>query len=87
MDPRLVQLSRMLGVPLETPAKARAAVAASPMQLAEALVLEASASDDVTSPSSAADYLETRLTYLGDLVPPDAVPAIRDHFARATANW
>lgn len=87
MDPRLVQLSRIFETELPDDAAARAAVSARPEKLAEALLLEASASDDVTSAESATDYLATRLAYLAGLVDPAAEAAIRARFAELVTAW
>ena len=87
MDPRLVQLTRLLHTPLESHAAARAAVSARHDELAAAFVLEAIASDDVTSAASALDYLETRLAYLGDIVGTAAAASIRARFSEAVAAW
>lgn len=87
MDPRLVQLARILQTPLESAAVARAAVSARAEDIAEALVLEAAASDDVTSAEAAMDYLETRLVYLGEFVEPAAAARIRNHFRGRVSAW
>ncbi len=87
MDPRLVQLSRILKSSLETEGAARATVSARPAQLADQLFLEASASDDVTSAEAAFGYLELRLKYFGDLISSDAAGAIRARFGERVAAW
>ena len=87
MDPRLVQLTRILNSSLETASAARQAVSARADDVADALVLEASASDDVTNPESAMDYLEGRLSYLGDTVAPAAAERIRSRFRERISNW
>ena len=87
MDPRLVQLARILQTPLDSTAAARAAVSARAGEVAEALVFEAAASDDVTSTEAALDYLEARLVYLGDLVEPAAAAHIRNHFRVRISAW
>ncbi|MEP6870764.1 MAG: hypothetical protein ABI939_02830 [Anaerolineaceae bacterium] len=87
MDPRLVQLSRILKIALETEAAARSAVSARPGQLADQLFLEAAASDDVTSADGALAYLQLRLTYFGELVSVAAASTIRARFAERVAAW
>lgn len=87
MDPRLVQLGRILNTPIDSIADARAAVSVRPEDVAEALFLEAAASDDVTSAVAALDYLETRLAYLGDIVEPSAAAHIRNHFRERISAW
>ena len=87
MDPRLVQLSRILKTPLESEAAAQAAVSARPDALADQLFLEAAASDDVTSADAALVYLELRLKYFGGIVDAAAAAAIRARFAERVAAW
>lgn len=87
MDPRLVQLNRILSNRFDTASAARGAVSARADDVADALVLEASASDDVVSSASALDYLEGRLSYLGDTVDPAAAERIRLRFRELISNW
>ena len=87
MDPRLVQLSRILKTRLETEAAAQAAVSARPAQLADQLFLEAAASDDVTSADAAIAYLALRLNYFAALIDTAAASAIRARFAERIAAW
>ncbi|MEP7214601.1 MAG: hypothetical protein ABI782_00010 [Anaerolineaceae bacterium] len=87
VDPRLVQLSRILKLPLATETAAQAAVSARPGQLADQLFLEAAASDDVTSADAAIAYLQLRLNYFGGLVTAAAASAIRARFAERVAAW
>ena len=87
MDPRLVQLSRILKTPVETGAAAESEVSARPLQLADQLFLEAAASDDVTSADTALAYLQLRLNYFGELVTAPAASAIRKRFAERVAVW
>lgn len=87
MDPRLVQLSRILKTPLESEAAAQAAVSARPAALADQLFLEAAASDDVTSAGAALVYLELRLKYFGEIVDASAASAIRARFAERVTAW
>ena len=87
MDPRLVQLTRILNSSLDSASVAREAVSARPDDVADALVLEASASDDVMSAESAVDYLDGRLSYLGDIVDPAAAERIRARFRERIGNW
>ncbi|MXZ89510.1 MAG: hypothetical protein F4Z07_11815, partial [Dehalococcoidia bacterium] len=72
-DIRLTQLRRMLAEPFADLAAASAAIAADPWGLAQALVAEAAASDDVSSMESARSYIEARLEALGEAVPVAAV--------------
>ncbi len=84
--PLLRQLSRIYNRSLETPADARAAIAASPGVLASALFLEAAASDDVTSTAAANGYLESRLAELASFT--DASTGeIRRQFNDLVARW
>ena len=87
MDPRLVQLGRILNLSLDSASAARVAVAARPEELADALVLEATASDDVISEDSALEYLESRLDYLADAVPDEAAARIRERFRDRVRSW
>ena len=87
MDPRLVQLSRILKSSFETEAAARAEVSVRPAQLADQLFLEASASDDVTGAEAAFGYLELRLKYFGEIVSAEAAGAIRARFGERVAAW
>ena len=58
---RLTQLRRMLAEPFADLGEASAAIARDPSRLAQALVAEAAASDDVSSVESARAYIEARL--------------------------
>jgi len=88
-DLRLVQLARMLAVPLDglTPASATALISARAPDLAAALFREAADSDDVTSIDSAVDYLESRLVSFGDLISAPAATTIRAAFADRIQAW
>jgi len=85
-DPRLRQLSRIYNRILETPADARAAIAAEPGVLAFALFHEAAVSDDVTSVETGLAYLESRLAELAELAG-EAAPTVRRQFAERVAAW
>ncbi len=88
-DMRLVQLARMLAVPLAdlTPGSARALIAARPADMADALFREAADSDDVTDTSTALDYLEGRLSFFGELLSPVAAEAVRAAFRERVRAW
>jgi hypothetical protein len=85
---RLVQLARMLGLPLATltPESACAAIASRPGDFAATLFSEAADNDDVTSAPAALDYLGARLAYFGDLVG-DAGGDVRRAFASLLEAW
>ena len=55
--------------------------------IAEALVAEAAASDDVIDAGSAASYLDDRLRTLGDLLTEEQAERVRTSFRVATAEW
>ncbi len=86
-NPRLAQLSRMLGVGLPTVADARRLIAADPARLSAALVREAADSDDVTSAPAAMDYLESRLADLGEFLDDATSEAVRRPFSAHVAAW
>ena len=84
---RLTQLRRMLATPFADLGEASAAIAGDPSRLAQALVAEAAASDDVSSVESARAYIEARLTDLGEAVPAGAGHAVRGAVEAALAGW
>lgn len=86
---RLVQLARMLAIPLTdlAPDSARALIAASPEDLADALFHEAADSDDVTDSSTALDYLEGRIGFFGELISPDVAEKVRAAFRDRISVW
>ncbi len=55
--------------------------------VADRLVEEAAASDDVIDSASAAAYLEDRLRTLGDVITPEQAERLRAAFAEATTGW
>jgi hypothetical protein len=55
--------------------------------VADGLVSEAAASDDVTDRASATSYLEDRLTTLADLLTGEQASRIRSRFSERTAGW
>ena len=83
----LTQLRRMLAEPFPDLAAASAAIGADPGRLAQALIAEASASDDVASVATAGEYLEARLAALAAAIPPEARAAVREAVASALARW
>lgn len=87
MHAALVQLSRIYGLELSNSDKARAAIAGAPAVLAAALFHEAADSDDVAGVASAMDYLDLRLAFLGELVPPDADHEVRSAFRDHVRAW
>ena len=84
---RLTQLRRMLAEPFADLGEASTAIAGDPSRLAQALVAEAAASDDVSSVESAREYIEARLTDLGEAVPAGAAEAVRGAVEAALAGW
>ncbi len=86
-NPRLAQISRMLGGALASVAEARRLVESDPTRLAGALVREAADSDDVTSAPAAMDYLESRLADLAEFFDAPTAAAIRQAFAARVAAW
>jgi len=96
---RLLQLARLLGAEAfagrfgppqaaEPEADAlRALIDERLAELAQALVEEAAASDDVLDTSSAQAYLEDRLRTLGDLLTPEQAERVREAFREGTAAW
>ena len=84
---RLTQLRRMLAEPFPGLAEASAAIARDPSRLAQALVAEAAASDDVSSVESARAYVEARLADLGEAVPPAAATPVRAAAEASLAQW
>ncbi len=87
-DLRTLQVARMLGLgATPTDVEAREAIATDPDAFAGALFREAADNDDVTSAEAALDYLETRLSFFGDLIPPEARLAIRAAFANRLTSW
>ena len=84
---RLTQLRRMLAEPFADLGEAAAAITHNPSRLAQALVAEAAASDDVSSVESARAYIEARLSDLGDTVPEGAGEAVREAVEAVLAGW
>jgi hypothetical protein len=56
-------------------------------EMAAALVEEAAASDDVTSPETAQAYLDDRLRTLGDILTPEQAERLLTAFAGKTSGW
>ncbi len=84
---RLTQLRRMLAELFADLGEASAAIARDPSRLAQALVAEAAASDDVSSVESARAYIEARLAGFGDTVPAEAGEGVRGAVEAALAGW
>ena len=85
---RLTQLRRMLAEPFADLGEAAAAIARDPSRLAQALVAEAAASDDVSSVESARAYIEARLSDLAEAVPAaGSGEAVREAVEAALAGW
>ena len=96
---RLVQLARLAGADVfserfgspqtATPdADALASLVGERLdQIAQGLIEEAVASDDVIDAASAQVYLDDRLRTLGDLFTPEQSAAIRVAFQAATEGW
>ena len=87
--PQLVQLSRMLGMPVDELEGQDLAqtIEDSVGTLAEAFFHEAADSDDVTSIDTGMEYLEVRLAYFGEFVRPAAAEAIRARFRELVETW
>lgn len=88
-DIRLIQVARILGLPLSglTRDAAREAIAMRAPEMALAFFLEAADSDDVTGFDSAVDYLDGRITFFGDLVAPAAAETMRAAFRERLRSW
>ncbi|MCH7838515.1 MAG: hypothetical protein IIC26_08415 [Chloroflexi bacterium] len=98
---RLLQLARLVGplafaerfgppLLLETEPDAealRALIEERIDHVAQGLVEEAAASDDVIDPASAVAYLEDRLRTLDELLTPQQTARIRSAFREGTAGW
>ncbi|MEX0787000.1 MAG: hypothetical protein WD939_10215 [Dehalococcoidia bacterium] len=96
---RLIQLARLIGLAefverFGSPRTAepsaddlRALIDERLGHVAEALVAEAAASDDVTGGASAQAYLADRLATLGDLFSDQQSAGIRASFREATSGW
>lgn len=56
-------------------------------RLAEALIAEASASDDVHDAASATAYLDDRLLFLGPLLSDETCRRVRQRFGSAVQQW
>ena len=96
---RLLQLARLVGVDafaerFGSPQTAepeldplRALVEERLDHVAQALVEEAAASDDVIDAASALAYLEDRLRTLGDVITPEQAERLRGTFGERTAGW
>jgi hypothetical protein len=84
----LAQLARMLGdesLRTAPPDQTRATVSLD--RLADALVLEATASDDVYDRSSAMTYLEKRLQFLSVVLDPSQVEPLREAVSERVEQW
>lgn len=87
-DIRLVQLTRILGLPHGlSHAEAEAAISARPADLADAFFLEAADSDDVTGVQPALEYVADRLAFFGALIAPPAAEAITKRFRERLRAW
>ncbi len=84
---RLTQLRRMLAEPFADLGEAAAAITHNPSRLAQALVAEAAASDDVSSVESARAYIEARLADLAEAVLAEAAEGVRAATEAALAGW
>ena len=84
---RLRQLSRIFQTPISGDTQARAEISARAPEFAEALLREAAASDDVTSPESALAYFDSRLAYFAGLVSVEAAAVARTAFAARVSRW
>jgi hypothetical protein len=96
---RILQLARLIGAdafterfgPPQTASPERDALRSLVDErldaVAEGLVAEAAASDDVTGIESARSYLEDRIETLGDLLSEQQAERIRAAFAERTKGW
>jgi len=86
-----------LGLPADAPLPAaltdaqreatRALAAERAPQIAEALLVEATALDDIQDARAAVAYLDERLAFLAPLIPDDARDAIRARYLAVAAAW
>ena len=87
----LMQLARLLGRPDLLDASGRAdlerAVEEGFDRLAQGLLEEAAASDDVVDAASAGAFVEDRLATLGDLLTEDQRRRLREACRRVTGGW
>jgi hypothetical protein len=84
----LAQLARMLGdESLRTVPPEEARVSLSLDRLADALVVEATASDDVYDRSSALTYLEQRLQFLSPVLDPSQLEPLREALNQRVEQW
>ena len=56
-------------------------------ELVRAMLEEAAACDDVVNTATALDYVEDRLSFLGELVNEDQRRRVRDGFERFASRW
>jgi hypothetical protein len=84
---RLRQLSRIFGVPLTDPDKARSVIAGDPAALADAIFREAADSDDVTDVDGAREYLGSRLAEFSGVLSEDTAASIRATFEERLRAW
>ena len=86
----LAQLARMLGdesLRTATLPDARATLSSSFEQLADALVLEATASDDVYDRSSALSYVDKRLEFLSSVLEAPQLDGLREAVSQRVEQW
>lgn len=98
---RIRQLARLLGdealperlsagedtLSDEQTQRLRASVEAGLARIAQGLLEEAVASDDVVDAASADAFLEDRLHFLGDLLTEEQRQAIREEYRRTSERW
>ena len=88
-DVRLIQIARILGLPLRglDHTRAREAISLRAPEVALAFFLEAVDSDDVTSVESALDYLDGRMAFFQGLVTPSGAATIEAAFREKLRSW
>lgn len=86
-EQQLIQLRRILGLPGLDASGAAAATHESSGQLAAAFFAEAADSDDVISREAALDYLESRLSFFGNVISLSDADALRIEFAERLKAW
>lgn len=86
-EQQLIQLRRILRLPALDAAEAPAATREYSGPLAAAFFAEAADSDDVISREAALDYLESRLSFFGDVISASDADTIRADFAVRLNAW
>ena len=87
--PLLLQVKRMLALDAVPQSEADAATSINErtVDFANALLQEAAASDDVTSATTALDYLDDRLVSFQNILTAESASLVRLEFARLVDSW